>query len=69
MRYNICCKFIKQDIVIHLEEEMKLVKHILHRLKNIMNMSLFYSNDSKSYLMSCANASYLSYHHNVLSKT
>jgi len=40
------------------------VKHIFHYLKATMNMGLFYPNDSKSYLMSYANAGYLSVPHN-----
>ena len=45
------------------------IKHILCYLKGNMNMSLFYPNDSKSYLISYADASYLSNPHNGRSQT
>ena len=40
------------------------IKHILCYLKDIMNMGLFYPNDSKSYLMCYPDADYLPDSHN-----
>ena len=45
------------------------IKHVLRYLRGTIDMSLFYSNESKPQLLGYANTSYLSNPHKVISQT